>query len=292
MNDQPSTAAPNRDVLAGGRFHPAVFVLWLLAATLLGAVVACLARDVESHVRPLLLLFPLLVGVVLGALNVGLMRSMQMGNRTTAILGVVLSAAVAVFGQHYLDYRRAASVARDRISAMPRTLSPTVVHDLVLPPASFADYLRQEAARGRPITRQARLHGWAAWLSWVIDGLLTLAAALAMVVPAARLPYCSACGTWYRTIRGGRVSQTTAQSMAAAAGIEMIEPGKWLRYRLSCCRGGCGPTSLVLSWDSPARGGLWSAEAWLDAAQRLRMMQALDEVGETAEPPPTDDLPA
>ena len=40
------------------------------------------------------------------------------------------------------------------------------------------------------------------------------------------------------------------------------------------------------------RGGRWSAEAWLDAPRRLRVMQALDEAGEAAEPPPTDDLPA
>ena len=58
--------ASNRDVLAGGRFRPAVFVLWLLAAALLGVVAACMAREVESHVPPLLLLFPILVGVVLG----------------------------------------------------------------------------------------------------------------------------------------------------------------------------------------------------------------------------------
>ena len=198
MNDQPSSDAPTRDVLAGGRFNAAVFVLWLLAAALLGVIAACMAREIESHVPPPLLLFPILVGVVLGALNVGLMRSMQMGNRTTAILGVVLSAALAVLGQHYLDYRRAVS---DRMGAMPPNVSPFVARELASPPG-FADYMRQEAARGRPVMKWT-LQGWAAWLSWAIDGVLTLAAAVAMVAPATRLPYCRACRSWYRTIRGG-----------------------------------------------------------------------------------------
>jgi hypothetical protein len=173
---------------------------------------------------------------------------------------------------------------------MPPNLSPTVVREFVSPPADFGDYLRQEAARGRPVMKWT-LQGWAAWLSWAIDGLLTLTAAVAMVLPATRLPYCRACRSWYRTIRGGRVPRATAQLMAAAAGIEVIDAGKWLRCRLSCCRGGCGPTNIELFWDSPARGR-WSAEAWLDAPRRLRVMQALDEAGEAAEPPPTDDLPA
>ena len=84
----------------------------------------------------------------------------------------------------------------------------------------------------------------------------------------------------------------TAQLMAAAAGVEMVDAAKWLRYRMSCCRGGCGPTNLEMSWDSPARRGRWSAEAWLDAPRRLRVMQALDEAGEPPEPATTDDLPA
>lgn len=202
-----------------------------------------------------------------------------------------------MFGQHYLDYRqdaldnwRAASATRERATGIPLNLPPSVVRELVSPPA-FADYLRHEAARGRPVGRW-KLQGWAAWLSWAIDGLLTFCAAVAMVVPATRQPYCNACQTWYRTIRGGRVPLGTAQWMAAAAGVEMIDAGKWLRYRMSCCRGGCGPTNLEMSWDSPAHRGCWSAEAWLDAPQRRRVMAALDEAGEPVEPSTTDDLPA
>ena len=134
---------------------------------------------------------------------------------------------------------------------MPLTLSPTVVREFVSPPADLADYLRQEAARGRPVMRQWKLRGGAAWLSWAIDGLLTLFAAVAMVVPATRLPYCNACRSWYRTIRGGRVPQATAQWMAAAAGIEMIDAGKWLDHPTVLLPRRLRPDPPGDVWDSP-----------------------------------------
>ena len=122
------------------------------------------------------------------------------------------------------------------------------------PPADFGDYFSaQEAARGRPVMKWT-LQGWAAWLSWAIDGVLTLAAAVAMVLPATRLPYCRVSKLVSHDPRR-RVPRATAQLMAAAAGIEVIDAGKWLRCRLSCCRGGCGPTNIELFWDSPARAG-------------------------------------
>ena len=123
--------------------------------------------------------------------------------------------------------------------------------------------------------------GWAAWLSWAIDGLLVAAAALAMVVPATRLPYCNGCGTWYRTIRAGRTPQAVAQRLAPVAAAPLDIPAKGVRYRLSCCQGGCGPTRLELFWETVGRSDPASLDVWLDAWQRNAATQALDEGGET-----------
>ena len=124
---------------------------------------------------------------------------------------------------------------------------------LVAPPESFADYLRRQADRGRPLTATWSLTGWQAWLSWAVDGLLVAAAALAMVIPATRLPYCNGCGTWYRTIRAGRTPQAAAERLADVAAATLDAPAKWVRYRLSCCQGGCGPTRLELFWETADR---------------------------------------
>ena len=121
-----------------------------------GAVSAWLALEGQLTFAPLLL-FPILVGVGVGAANVGLMRIAQMGNRPTAVLGVLLSAAVAIVGQHYLDYRHEVAQDQQRLDAVGGVAPLSVVRTLVVPPGSFSEYLRQRADRGRPITASGRL---------------------------------------------------------------------------------------------------------------------------------------
>jgi hypothetical protein len=278
MNAQPQSTRPQPDVLAGPRFRPLAFLIWLLAAVGLGALAAWLAAGMQFYFAPLLL-FPILVGTGLGAASVGLMRVAQMGNRPTAILGVLLAAVVAVTGQHYLDYRREAVQSLRSIEAKQPAISPDVARLLAAPPESFGDYLRRQADRGRPLSVRWTLRGWAAWLSWGVDGLLVIAAALAMVIPATRLPYCNACRSWYRTIRAGRTPPAAAAQLARLAdpAAAIDAPARGVRYRLSSCQGGCGPTRLELFWETADRRSLMSLESWLDTSQRNAAMQTLDE---------------
>ncbi len=282
MNVQPESTRPQADVLAGARFRPLAFFAWLAAAAALGAVAAWLAVGAQFYFAPLLL-FPILVGTGLGAASVGLMRVAQMGNRPTVLLGVLLSAAVAVAGQHYLgylDYRQHELARNLPLIEMKQPLLPPEIARRLAAPEGFGEYLRGQAERGRPVSSKWLLRGWAAWLSWGVDGLLVVAAALAMVIPASRLPYCNACRSWHRTMRAGRTAPAVATRLArladpAAAAIDAA--GKGVRYRLSCCQGGCGPTRLELFWESADRTGLMSLEAWLDASRRNAAMQMLDE---------------
>ncbi len=275
MATQPGGASQSRNVSSGGRFRPLACLLGLPAAAALGAVAAWLAVGAQFYFAPLLL-FPLLVGLGVGAACVGLMRLTQVGNRPTIVLGVLLAAAVAVAGQHYLDYRQALARSLHEIEALQRSGPVPITRLPAAPPQGFADYLRQQADAGRPVTAKWSVRGWRAWLSWAVDGLLVVAAALAMAIPAARLPYCNTCRTWYRTMRAGRTPLAAARKMARLAAAAIDAPVKRVRYRLSCCQGGCGPTRLELFWES-GDGGEGFLEAWLDAAQRDAAMQALDE---------------
>ena len=200
-----------------------------------------------------------------------------MGNRPTAILGTLLAVAVAVLGQHYLDYRRVEAVSRQQIEAMKPLGPASLMRELVAPPPGFADYLRRQAVTGRSIGQGYVLTGWAAWLSWAIDGLLVLVVSLAMVIPATRQPYCNACRSWYRTVRAGRLRFAVAARLAEAGSAKIEAPVKWVHYRLSCCQGGCSPTRLELFWDAPDRRGRSSIDAWLDVEHRNQAVQALDE---------------
>jgi hypothetical protein len=255
---------------------------------MLGAIAAWVAVIAQFYFAPLVL-FPLLVGVGLGAMLIGLMRVAQIGHRPTLWLGAVLAAAVAVVGQHYLSYREAIQRReRDMAEAWQKARVPWAELPKGWQPG-FAEYMRLQAARGRPLVelyageehgkpvfRAYTVSGVYAWLSWAADGLLLAVAAAGLILPATWQPYCNGCRSWYRTIRSGRIVAATARRVAEAAGLPPGQQIKWARYRLSNCGAGCGPTRLELSWEEPGGRTLLS-DTWLDADGRDRIGQALDE---------------
>ena len=117
--------------------------------------------------------------------------------------------------------------------------------------------------------------GWLAWLSWAIDALLEIVGAVAVTIPAMRVPYCNRCGTWYRTIRGGKIDVPTALRLAELLGVDEIGRFRSPRHRLSACQGGCGPTRCELSWEEPD-GTVDLVQVWLDAAGRNQVAAILD----------------
>ena len=286
---EPEPTAPNRDVSPPfrGRFSWPQLILWLATAPALGGLAAWTAVIGQFYFAPFLL-FPILVGVGLGAMLVGLLRLTHVGNRSTLVAGAVLAVLVAIAGQHYLSFRDARERAdrdvetlRKAQQAFPEMLANRVAS----PPATLLDYLRDQAAQGRPIFRGYKAVGSLAWASWALDALLILIATLTMVVPATRLPYCNRCRSWYRTIRSGRISLATAQELAPLAQVPAGEASlKSARTRLSNCTGGCGPTRLELSWEG-AGGRTCLSVAWLDAEGRDRACRALDRAEEPRDLP-------
>lgn len=274
---------------AGGRF------LWrgppvaLLLAPLLGAIAAWGAHVAERYFAPLVI-FPLAVGLVLGAMLVGLLRTVQLAHRPTIGTGVVLAALVAVAGQHYLAYRAARTAAlrdaekyQEALSAFPDQVQGRLPHV----PRTPLEYMQREASRGRPILGQYRARGWLAWLSWGVDGLLVLAAAVLVVLPAAGQPYCNRCLSWYCTTRSGRLDGLSARRLAVAAGVErppQAEETRTARYRLLSCRSGCGPTGFELVWEDRQHNASL-VRGWLDAETRDRVVGTLEETQSPAPDP-------
>ena len=287
---------PEPSHVPAGRFSLGGFCLCLAVGPAVGLIWAWLAEEAQSYAAPFIL-FPMLVGVFAGLSIVATARYGQIGHRPTIVLAVVLAAAVAAVGQHYFSY--AAFVSRyssgkgDKgggpifagaktgtvpatsaggatgadLSALARKLAP-----------SFGEYLCGHADRGRPLLGQYVAKGWAAWLSWSINALLTLATALAVTIPAFRVPYCNRCRTWYRTIRNGKIDVTTARRVAETCNVDEIADLRSPRYRLSCCHAGCGPTYCELSWEEPS-GAVDLVRLWLDAEKRNQVAAILDELG-------------
>ena len=262
----------------GGPFNWRGLAVWLLGALILGTFAARAAVDAQFYFAPLVI-FPLLAGVILGALLIGLMRAGQVGHRPTIIFGAVLAVAIAVVGAHWFCYLSASQnePGQPQLSDEARQLLPeSLARRMQAPPANFREYMRQQADHGRPLLLGYTAHGAMAWLSWIIDGLLVLGGTAAVLIPTMLLPFCSRCQTWYRAIRSAHIPAAAIEQIGRVAGVDQLERIKSGHCRLICCHSGCGPTGCELYWEDPA-GETYFARAWLDAAQRNLVMQTLDQ---------------
>jgi hypothetical protein len=267
MDPQPAPIPSVVDPPRPGRFRLGSLVLWLPGCAVLGCAVAWAAEVAEGYFAPFLL-FPILVGVVLGGLVVAALRMGRVGHRTTILLGGLVAILMTVAGRHYLDYwTYRHELIGDSTSAALRRRAETLF-DL---PTTWPEYLRWKAHRGWSIGPYT-IHDEAAWLMWGLDALVLAVPALVLIVTAARLPFCDRCRSWYHTMRAGRIDPETTALLAGLAGLKVPPEYFAGRYRLSGCAAGCNPAALELFWDEPDRD-FSSERIWLD---RLRRDEVLD----------------
>jgi hypothetical protein len=258
-----------------GRFVASQALIWFVAALLLGAVIARAAVWVE-HVRAPLVIFPLVVGAVLGCLLVAVMWTMNIGHRPALFVGAALAAIVAGAGQHYFHYRDYLDARAIALAEQSEKNGLFQQFQEMAPAApSFPEYMRRQASLGRVITADHELRGAAAWASWAAEGALIVTAAAVIVYLFGRSPYCPDCRSWYRPVRRGRMDGETAARLVGAAGLEIEQPVAAARYRISQCASGCGPARLQLACDD-GRGYTRHGEAWLAAAEREEVTRLLD----------------
>ncbi len=282
ISQEPSAefSGPN----GGGKFSLRRLAVWLPGVIVLGALVAWGGVNAQFYFAPLII-FPLLVGVVLGGLLIGLIRTGQIGHRPTIIIGTILGVLVAAVGEHYCCYISACNTELKQsplIEKARQAFPEDVAQRVQTPPAGFLEYMRRQAQRGRPLLLDYSARGWIAWLSWIIDGFLILAGTLAVVIPAMFLPFCGRCQTWYRAIRSVHITAGASKQIGRIAGVEAVEHLKSGRCRLICCHSGCGPTGCELYWEDTA-GDTYFARVWLDADRRNQVMQALDQAVQAEE---------
>lgn len=286
----PPSAPPGRP-----RFRPGALPVWLLVCACGGVLTGAAAAVAGAWFHPAVV-FPLLVGVVLGAAVVLLMRASQTGHRPTVVTGAVLAAVCCAGAQHYFSYRSACR-RHDRAVAdsyqktqmllqAPPEFARALLDRVPPGPGTFGQYMLRQAREGRPVGPWLA-RGWLAWLSWSVDGLLAAGAALALVAASMRLPYCDRCRSWYRTVRAGRLSPESARRLALAAAIDLPSEHAGRRFRLQHCTGGCGPARLEVFWEDP-QGGLVRRRAWVGPAQREQVHGALDQPDAAPDAPTTD----
>jgi hypothetical protein len=270
---------PNQPPAPGaGRFSWPAAAIWTPACLVAAVLAAWMADVVQTDLKfAPLILFPALVGVGVAGLLVAAIRVGQVAHRPTILIGTAVAALLTVVGQHYVAYRAEVRRAEQQLQRLrpEEQFAATELIDSERLGGPWK-YVCKAADRGRPIGGNFKLEGWLVWFSWGVDALLVAAAALAVVIPTMRLPFCNRCGRWYRTVRNGRIDPATAQRLAALAETEPPEKSISARYRLSSCAGGCGPTRFELSWEV-AEAETYLTRTWIDAATRGRVVQILDE---------------
>ncbi|MHB8901538.1 MAG: hypothetical protein ACYC6Y_22530 [Thermoguttaceae bacterium] len=274
QSEPPPATGPSR------RAFPVAPALWLSLCLVHGAATAWLAFGLEKRFSPLGL-FPILVGLFAGITLAGLMRLVQVGGRRTIVLGAVVALMLAVFGQHYFSYREQRVTAQCQAAqfGIAARAHPGLVRGSPPRPASgVAEYLRWQAIRGRPIAGHLVARGRWAWASWGLDGCLTLLAALLVIVPASRQPYCDRCRTWFRTVRRGTFTASGGHAIARVAGLEAPEMLHGGTYRIVDCQGGCGAAGLEICWQLP-EGLSKEARGWVPAGDRTRLEEILSPAG-------------
>jgi len=154
--------------------------LWLSGGVAIGLAAGWIATMVAARFAPLVV-FPLVVGAVLGIVLIGAAQLLQSGRRPTILAAAVAAALVAVGAQHYFSYLDAcrkmeeSRTIRDAEAAFAQIMPDRR-------PAGPFDYLRSRAAVGRRMPFGYVARGPMAWLSWVVDGLLVVAGTMAVVV--------------------------------------------------------------------------------------------------------------
>jgi hypothetical protein len=165
----------------GGRFRLGQALLILGGGSAVGGATAWFAAQLQQAWSPWLV-FPLVAGLALGVAMVEWVRLVHAGHRGTIVVATLLAAAALTAGQHYFSFRAILRATRQKAPALEkaRLLFPENSLQSPLPPQSFGPFLRWQAGRGRTIGRFVA-RGGLAWASWALDGLLSAAAALAVV---------------------------------------------------------------------------------------------------------------
>ena len=196
---QPSLAAP-----AGG-------VLILVVAVLLGGTAVGVLVSLLTNLVYLILVFPLIMGLVGGAIVAAAVRSGKIRNPGIAIaaavlIGIIIYAAMWTTG--YVQFRNNSNADWLAKNPSANLAEADAGFDselrLSTGQSGFLGYVLHEAAEGVSVGRIGssdqnllNLGPILSWIYWVVELIIILWASIRTGSKPAYEPFCETCGRWY-----------------------------------------------------------------------------------------------
>jgi hypothetical protein len=184
-----------------------------LGGGLAAAVVVGLLAGIIGQWFYLVLLFPLLIGLILGAVGMGLIRVGKLRNPLLAGIAAGLSGVMAMGTMHFVKYQFSLNAAAKELFIDRDELEKQI---------SFAKYLDLRAEKGVTIAGVARndkgmnLGYVGSYIYWLVEVILVAAVAWMMMRKKAAEPFCVGCNTW-KDDRPLAMVMVPDESMAAHA---------------------------------------------------------------------------
>ena len=222
-----------------GGFTTSGLVTMLGAMLVAGAGIGFAAHWV-SQLFYLIILFPILIGLFLGAVGMRLVKFANLRNPLLGGLAGFVGGVSAMTMMHYFDYQKfrrdvvnnapdVADVARmpagQREGEYPQFENPAGARELVEAYASFPGFMNFEARQGVEIkstrgssssAKPLNLGFVGSYIYWVVELLIVAGITFAMVRGQTREPFCAECSLW-KSFR--RLGAFAGEPDAALAGV-------------------------------------------------------------------------
>ena len=279
LKEKPLSSMAQTSPTNRGGFWSLAGLLWLAVILPVGAIFGWVSYEASQFWAPIVL-FPILTGLFFGITAVGLIRSIGLGNRAMIGLGIFLGSLILVGVSHESALRATCKKTDQENSLLQKARAQSnnsQFGQMIDRPKNLFDFLQKRAESGRKIktirgTRNLR-YFWA-WASWALDGLLILMMAALIVGRSTRHPYCPECKSWYRTMRAGKVDESTVEKLNGLLGGEPTNESGPGRYQISTCRGGCQRAR----WRFAGKNGTGQIETrWLGREELEAVNRILDE---------------
>jgi hypothetical protein len=262
------------------RISPTGGMLMLLAAMVIaGGILGFVVHIVRQYFY-LILIFPVLIGLFMGAVGVRMVHMGRIRNPWVAGLAAFFGGVAAMTLMHHFDYeklqkqlasvppemktlaamtsqqRQTALASSDLTSAERRELEEEFLPMLRI--GNFVDYLNYRAHVGVSLKKAGRSGGgmnlgyYGTWIYWVIELLIVAGITLAMVSSSAAEPFCAPCDKWKEPRKLGFLGNDPAAATRAinSGDLNAIQAsnagqiGTPLQVSAACC-GNCGDAGEI-----------------------------------------------